>query len=265
MGKHTIGKEIRKEGRERERIYTVIQCDVCGTKSYERKQRKIEEALKRQCRNCIGNNTRDKKAQQRLTSGQDRALLEALRSIHRLLPKRDKRLSHGLSGCRTYKIWKGMMDRCYNPKNPAFYLYGEKGVRVCERWHDIKNFIEDMGSAPDGYSLERNDVNGNYEPLNCRWIPKGQQSRNRRNTYGNRNIVDGEEFKRRKQHLIRSGAVKVDEIPYGDRNGLGWWRAFGLYTNPYIYGPMPWKGNGVRWRRMEAIERGWFVPLSERG
>jgi hypothetical protein len=100
--------------------------------------------------------------------------------------------------------------------------------------------------VPDGYSLERNDVNGNYESLNCRWIPKGQQSANRRNTYGNRNIVDGEEFKRRKQHLIRSGAVKVEEIPYGDRNGLGWWRGFSLYQNPYIYGPIPWKRTGVR-------------------
>jgi hypothetical protein len=91
MGKHTIGKEIRKEGRERERIHTVIQCDVCGSKSYERKQRKIEEALSRQCRNCIANNTREKKAQQRLASDQDRALLESLRSIHRLIQRADKK------------------------------------------------------------------------------------------------------------------------------------------------------------------------------
>jgi hypothetical protein len=145
MGKHAIGKEIRKEGRERERIHTVIQCDVGGAKSYERKQRKIEQALSRQCRNCIANNTREKKAQQRLTSDQDRALLEALRSIHRLIRRTDRRVRHGLSGDRTYKIWREMLDRCYNPKNPAFYLYGEKGVRVCERWHDIKNFIDVMG------------------------------------------------------------------------------------------------------------------------
>jgi hypothetical protein len=125
MGKHTISKEIRKEGREREHIYTVIQCDVCGSKSYERKQRKIEEVLSRQCRNCIANNARESQVQQRLTSDQDRALLEALRSIHRLVPKNDKRMTHGLSGCRTYKIWRGMMHRCYNPKNPAFIFMEE--------------------------------------------------------------------------------------------------------------------------------------------
>ena len=53
MGKHIVGRETRKEGRERARIYTVIECSTCGAKTYERKQRKIEEALKRLCKNCI--------------------------------------------------------------------------------------------------------------------------------------------------------------------------------------------------------------------
>ena len=156
------------------------------------------------------------------------------------------------------------MDRCYNTRNPSYSLYGGRGVRVCERWHDVRNFISDMGLAPVGHSVERIDPNGDYGPLNCKWIPRSQQSANRRNCYVNRNVRDADEFQKRKQRLIRAGCVDTRSIPYGDTNGLGWWRDFGLYNNPYVYGPMPWKRGGMKHRREEAVLRGWFVPRCQR-
>lgn len=263
MGKHIVGKETRKEGRERARIYTILECDTCGTKTYERKQRKIQEALKRLCRNCMATAAVERAQQERLQRQQDLALLTAHRLIQKLIHRPNRRRTHGLStgeNQRTYKIWRGMMDRCYNSKSPSFELYGGRGVRVCERWHEVRNFFLDMGLAPAGHSIERVDPNGDYGPLNCKWIPRSQQSANRRNCYVNRNVPNGEEFQKRKQKLIRAGCVDIKSIPYGDTNGLGWWRDHGLYNNPYIFGPMPWKKTGLRCRREEAILRGWFVP-----
>ena len=66
MGKHIVGKETRKEGRERARIYTIIECDACRTRTYERKQRKIQEALKRLCKNCIATAAVERGEQERL-------------------------------------------------------------------------------------------------------------------------------------------------------------------------------------------------------
>jgi hypothetical protein len=267
MGKHIVGRETRKEGRERARIYTVIECDVCRTKTYERKQRKIQAALKRLCKNCMATAAVERAEQDKLQREQDLALIAAHKSIHCLLPKRNRRRTHGLSTCenrRTYGIWKGMMSRCYNSKSPSFELYGGRGVRVCERWHEVRNFFDDMGLAPSGHSVERVDPNGDYGPLNCTWIPRGQQSANRRCCYVNRNVPDADAFQKRKQKLIRIGCVDTKSIPYGDVNGLGWWRDHGLYHNPYIFGPMPWKKSGIKHRREEAILRGWFVPRCQR-
>ena len=82
-----------------------------------------------------------------------------------------------------YEAWSGAKDRCYNKKDRVFKHYGGRGISVCDRWlHSYQNFLADMGRRPNGTSLDRIDVNGNYEPGNCRWATKAQQARNTRRT-----------------------------------------------------------------------------------
>ena len=99
---------------------------------------------------------------------------------------------HNLYQSRIYKIYQGMKMRCYNPKNPRYSVYGKKGIKVCKEWlEDFKTFYN--WSINNGYqddlSIDRINVNGNYEPNNCRWVNQKTQQRNRRNnkliTYNN--------------------------------------------------------------------------------
>lgn len=73
-----------------------------------------------------------------------------------------------------------MKNRCFNPKVPYYSNYGGRGITVCERWLKFENFFADMGLRPTGTSIDRIDVNGNYEPSNCKWSTDKEQSRNRR-------------------------------------------------------------------------------------
>lgn len=88
---------------------------------------------------------------------------------------------------REYKAWKYMWRRCTNPRSQNFKYYGGRGIKVCEQWKSFETFLADMGSCPDGYSIERIDNDGNYEPSNCKWIPLSEQPKNRRpEAYGHR-------------------------------------------------------------------------------
>jgi hypothetical protein len=73
-----------------------------------------------------------------------------------------------------------MRARCGNPKNVNYANYGGRGIHVCARWDAFENFFRDMGERPVGYSLDRIDFNGNYEPGNCRWATALMQAANRR-------------------------------------------------------------------------------------
>lgn len=86
---------------------------------------------------------------------------------------------HGFSYHPLYATWKNMVDRCNKKNLKSFVNYGGRGIKICDRWLKIENFIEDMYSTyQDDLTLDRIDVNGNYEPSNCRWATKSQQMQN---------------------------------------------------------------------------------------
>lgn len=100
------------------------------------------------------------------------------------------------------QTWHGMIQRCHNALAPGYKHYGARGVKVCERWRrSFMAFAADMGPRPAGtfpsgralYSIDRIDVDGNYEPSNCRWATMDEQKRNRTDsrwlTIGDRTMI----------------------------------------------------------------------------
>ena len=96
----------------------------------------------------------------------------------------DVKYNHKLTHHPAYFIWDAMMNRCYSKKHRHYKDYGGRGITVCDEWKDIKNFCKwmDDNNFEKGLSIERIDVNGNYEPDNCCLIPKSEQAWNRRDT-----------------------------------------------------------------------------------
>lgn len=91
---------------------------------------------------------------------------------------------HGQRYTRLYGIWVGMNRRCLNTNHPSYQNYGGRGISVCEDWRNFETFYEwaYANGYSDELSIDRKDVNGNYEPLNCQWATDKRQARNRRNT-----------------------------------------------------------------------------------
>lgn len=145
---------------------------------------------------------------------------------------------------KTRRVWRGMIYRCTKPTHASYKDYGGRGIKVCERWLDsFEEFLRDMGIRPEGYSIERIDVNGNYCPENCKWIPRNDQPKNLRKSCSR--IVGG-------KHL--SGRDQAKLLGIGKTTFCNWYRN-GKVGDP----PKPKKlikilHNGVEMTLMAAAE-----------
>ena len=113
-------------------------------------------------------------------------------------------ITHGLTQHRFYKTWNNIFKRCNNPKNKYYKNYGGRGIKVCEEWLDVRNFVtwcELTHPNIEGYTLDRIDVNGNYEPSNCRWATPSIQNVNKRLQLNNKSGFAGVD-------LLKSGRWK---------------------------------------------------------
>lgn len=94
------------------------------------------------------------------------------------------RKTHGLSGTREHSSWRSMISRCYHPTNSSYKFYGGVGIIVCEEWrYSFENFLNDMGTRPIDFTLERKDSTDNYNLANCVWANKETQANNKSNNH----------------------------------------------------------------------------------
>jgi hypothetical protein len=109
--------------------------------------------------------------------------------------KKQSTRTHGQSKTRIYRIWVGMKARCLDPRVPEYSNYGGRGISVCSSWMNFESF--QSWASTNGYNddltIERKDNDGNYDPENCEWIPKGKQGFNTRKsiaiTYDGRTMI----------------------------------------------------------------------------
>lgn len=96
------------------------------------------------------------------------------------------KLKHGMSNTPLYRAWDSMKARCYRKTTAPYKRYGGRGIKVCDEWKYDFIAFKDWALANgyvEGLSLDRIDVNGNYEPSNCRWVSMKEQENNKRNNF----------------------------------------------------------------------------------
>lgn len=124
-----------------------------------------------------------------------------------------------------YPIWGGMRQRCNNPNNAAYKDYGGRGIKVCDEWNDsetgfraFEKWAYENGYAPDlELSLDRIDVNGNYEPSNCRYANVYIQTvnrRKRRNIPREKKLIEIDGESRTKEEWCKEYGISVSAVDY---------------------------------------------------
>lgn len=99
--------------------------------------------------------------------------------------KLDLLTTHGYTRHRLYRVWHDMRQRCENPNTPGYHNYGGRGIAVCVEWYDPAVFIRWAlaNNWTRGLQLNRIDNNGNYEPGNCNFVSRKENSCNRRDSH----------------------------------------------------------------------------------
>lgn len=99
--------------------------------------------------------------------------------------KGERQKKHGMTGTQLFKCWQGIKNRCNNPNMENYPNYGGRGITYCKEWQNFEPFMNWAlaNGYQEGLSIDRIDVNGNYEPSNCRWITMKEQCRNKRDNH----------------------------------------------------------------------------------
>ncbi len=127
-----------------------------------------------------------------------------------------KRQRHGKHKTKTYASYRAMIQRVFDEDHKSYEHSGGRGIIICERWLDpvngVLNFFEDMGERPDGMTLDRIDVNGNYTKENCRWINYSEQNFNQtlnsHNTSGKTGVSWNKEKSRWEVYITKDKKTK---------------------------------------------------------
>lgn len=105
------------------------------------------------------------------------------RSCGCLLAESTHNVTHGMSDTGTYQSWRGMVSRCTNLSDTHYPHYGGRGIKISDEMRTFDGFLKVMGKRPEGCSIERIDVDGDYVKENCYWLPNSQQQRNTRRSW----------------------------------------------------------------------------------
>lgn len=131
---------------------------------------------------------------------------------------REKSIKHGLHSNRFYSTWYKMTHRCSNTNSKDYINYGGRGIIVCEEWLDVRNFVAwcDLTHPNiEGYTLDRIDVNGNYEPSNCRWADTLTQRLNQRISTSNTSGFVGVDFRPSENKYVARITVLGERVYLG--------------------------------------------------